>query len=145
MGGGAVVESERINCHHNFTQQGSRHFGKDAWAVPQGRHRRHGWDAGSYPRLDGHRLVRSGRQGQPTVLEFRPHGAGRNYSRSAARKAFTLEDLQKAMVGIEYRDTAAFIDEIPQAYKNIDVVMADAADLVEVRHTLRQLVNVKGE
>ena len=49
------------------------------------------------------------------------------------------------MAGIEYRDTDAFIDEIPQAYKPIDVVMADAADLVEVRHTLRQIVNVKGD
>jgi tRNA-splicing ligase RtcB len=49
------------------------------------------------------------------------------------------------MAGIEYRDTDAFIDEIPAAYKSIDVVMADAADLVEVRHTLRQIVNVKGD
>ncbi len=49
------------------------------------------------------------------------------------------------MAGIEYRDSAAFIDEIPQAYKDIDQVMADAADLVEVRHTLRQIVNVKGD
>jgi tRNA-splicing ligase RtcB (3'-phosphate/5'-hydroxy nucleic acid ligase) len=49
------------------------------------------------------------------------------------------------MAGIEYRDTDAFLDEIPQAYKPIDVVMNDAADLVEVRHTLRQLVNVKGD
>ena len=57
----------------------------------------------------------------------------------------TREQLQEAMVGIEYRDTDAFIDEIPQAYKDIDQVMADAADLVEVRHTLRQVVNVKGE
>jgi tRNA-splicing ligase RtcB len=49
------------------------------------------------------------------------------------------------MIGIEFRDTAAFVDEIPQAYKPIDVVMEDAADLVRVRHTLRQLVNVKGD
>ncbi len=49
------------------------------------------------------------------------------------------------MEGIEYRDTDAFLDEIPTAYKDIDVVMADAADLVEVRHTLRQIVNVKGD
>jgi tRNA-splicing ligase RtcB len=49
------------------------------------------------------------------------------------------------MRGIEYRDTSAFLDEIPAAYKDIDQVMADAADLVEVRHTLRQVVNVKGD
>ncbi|MDX6367121.1 MAG: hypothetical protein QOK30_2197, partial [Nocardioidaceae bacterium] len=50
-----------------------------------------------------------------------------------------------AMSGIEHRDTAAFIDEIPAAYKDIDVVMRDAADLVEVSHVLRQIVNVKGD
>jgi len=74
-----------------------------------------------------------------------PHGAGREYSRHAARRAFTQDDLRAAMDGIEYRDTDAFIDEIPFAYKDIDVVMRDAEELVEVRHTLRQVVNVKGD
>jgi tRNA-splicing ligase RtcB len=74
-----------------------------------------------------------------------PHGAGREYSRSRARKTFTQDDLRAAMGDIEYRDTEAFIDEIPAAYKDIDVVMEDAKDLVEVRHTLRQIVNVKGD
>jgi tRNA-splicing ligase RtcB (3'-phosphate/5'-hydroxy nucleic acid ligase) len=73
------------------------------------------------------------------------HGAGRQYSRSKARRTFTVDDLRAAMTGIEYRDTDAFIDEIPAAYKDIDQVMADAADLVEIRHTLRQVVNVKGD
>jgi tRNA-splicing ligase RtcB len=84
-------------------------------------------------------------KGNRLALNSAPHGAGRNYSRSAARKTFTHDELRKAMVGIEYRDTDAFIDEIPAAYKPIDQVMADAADLVEVRHTLRQIVNVKGD
>ena len=78
-------------------------------------------------------------------LNSSPHGAGRAYSRSKARKTFTVDQLREAMAGIEYRDTDAFIDEIPAAYKDIDQVMADAADLVEVRHTLRQIVNVKGD
>ena len=60
-------------------------------------------------------------------------------------QTFTREQLREAMAGIEYRDTDAFIDEIPAAYKDIDQVMADAADLVEVRHKLRQIVNVKGD
>ncbi|WP_165367733.1 RtcB family protein, partial [Phytoactinopolyspora endophytica] len=60
-------------------------------------------------------------------------------------KTFTHAQLRKAMAGIEWRDSAAFLDEIPAAYKDIDIVMADAADLVEIRHTLRQVVNVKGE
>ncbi len=62
-----------------------------------------------------------------------------------ARKAFTRAQLDTAMAGIEWRHTDAFLDEIPGAYKDIDQIMADAADLVEVRDTLRQIVNVKGE
>jgi len=73
-----------------------------------------------------------------------PHGAGRVYSRNKARKTFTVEQLAEAMAGIEYEHSAAFLDEIPAAYKDIDQVMADAADLVQIRHTLRQIVNVKG-
>ncbi len=84
-------------------------------------------------------------RGNAVALESSPHGVGREYSRSAARKTFTASDLQAAIAGIEYRDTDAFIDEIPAAYKPIDQVMADAADLVTVRHTLRQIVNVKGD
>jgi tRNA-splicing ligase RtcB len=66
-------------------------------------------------------------------------------SRSRARKTFTVEDLRAAMGDIEYRDTEAFVDEIPGACKDIDVVMKDAEDLVEVRHVLRHIVNVKGD
>lgn len=84
-------------------------------------------------------------KGNRVALCSAPHGAGREYSRSRARRTFTFEQLEEAMVGIEYRRTDAFIDEIPQAYKDIDVVMADAADLVTVRHELRQIVNVKGD
>ena len=84
-------------------------------------------------------------RGDAMSLNSSPHGAGREYSRSAARRTFSHEQLREAMAGIEYRDTDAFLDEIPAAYKDIDRVMADAADLVRVRHTLRQLVNVKGD
>jgi tRNA-splicing ligase RtcB len=84
-------------------------------------------------------------KGNKVALCSSPNGAGREYSRSRARKTFTLEQLREAMQGIEYRDTDAFIDEIPGAYKPIDKVMRDAADLVEVRHVLHQLVNVKGD
>ena len=83
--------------------------------------------------------------GNRMALDSSPHGAGRAYSRSAARRTFTHDQLREAMVGIEFRDTDAFLDEIPQAYKPIDVVMNDADDLVEIRHTLRQIVNVKGD
>jgi tRNA-splicing ligase RtcB len=84
-------------------------------------------------------------KGNRLALNSSPHGAGREYSRSAARNTFTRAQLDAAMAGIEWRRTDAFLDEIPGAYKDIDVVMADAADLVEIRHTLRQMVNVKGD
>ena len=84
-------------------------------------------------------------KGNAVSLNSSPHGAGRAYSRTAARKKFTGDQLRAAMTGSEYRDSDAFLDEIPAAYKDIDQVMADAADLVEVRHTLRQVLNVKGD
>ncbi len=84
-------------------------------------------------------------KGNRESMNSAPHGAGREYSRNAARKRFTQDQLREAMRGIEFRDTAAFLDEIPAAYKDIDVVMQDARDLVDVRRTLRQIVNVKGD
>jgi tRNA-splicing ligase RtcB len=83
--------------------------------------------------------------GNPLALESAPHGAGRAFSRTRARKTFTRAQLEKSMAGIEWRHSDVFLDEIPAAYKPIDQVMEDAKDLVEVRHTLRQLVNVKGD
>lgn len=83
--------------------------------------------------------------GNPVALCSATHGAGRTHSRSAARRSFTREQLREAMVGIEYRDSATFLDEIPAAYKDIDQVMRDAEGLVQIRHSLRQVVNVKGD
>jgi RNA-splicing ligase RtcB len=74
-----------------------------------------------------------------------PHGAGRVYSRGLAKSTFTIEQLRESMKGIEYRDTEAFLDEIPAAYKRIDTVMEDSKDLVEIVHTFHQIVNVKGD
>ncbi len=83
-------------------------------------------------------------KGNRLALNSSPHGAGREYSRSAARKRFSRAQLDAAMAGIEWRKTDAFLDEIPGAYKDIDVIMEDSKNLVEVRHVLRQIVNVKG-
>jgi tRNA-splicing ligase RtcB len=74
-----------------------------------------------------------------------PHGAGRSYSRNAARRRFTRADLDRRMAGIAWGHSNAFLDEHPDAYKPIDVVMRDAQPLVEVVHELRQIVNVKGD
>jgi tRNA-splicing ligase RtcB (3'-phosphate/5'-hydroxy nucleic acid ligase) len=142
--GEAVVEQERINCHHNFTQR-ERHFGKDVWVSRKGAISAREGEAGLIPGSMGTASYVVEGLGNRMALESSPHGAGRSYSRSAARRTFTHDQLREAMVGIEFRDTAAFLDEIPQAYKPIEQVMADAADLVRVRHVLRQLVNVKGD
>jgi tRNA-splicing ligase RtcB len=142
--GEAVIEQERINCHHNFTQK-ETHFGKDVWLSRKGAISAREGELGLIPGSMGTASYVVEGLGNPVALHSSPHGAGREYSRSAARKSFTGADLRAAMEGIEYRDTDAFIDEIPAAYKDIDQVMADARDLVKVRHTLRQLVNVKGD
>lgn len=142
--GGEVEELERINCHHNFTES-EKHFGKQVWVSRKGAIQADVGRPGLIPGSMGTASYVVSGLGNPLSLNSSPHGAGREYPRSAARRTFTHDQLREAMAGIEFRDTDAFIDEIPQAYKPIDRVMDDAADLVEVRHTLRQLVNVKGD
>jgi tRNA-splicing ligase RtcB len=142
--GTPVVEQERINCHHNFTEQ-ERHFGKTVWVSRKGAIKADVSDRGLVPGSMGTASYVVEGLGNPLSLNSSPHGAGRVYSRSAARRTFDVDQLRAAMEGIEYRDTDAFLDEIPAAYKDIDVVMRDASDLVRVTHTLRQIVNVKGD
>ncbi|WP_072312671.1 RtcB family protein [Agrococcus sp. Marseille-P2731] len=142
--GAEIQELERINCHHNFTES-ERHFGKQVWVSRKGAIMADEGRPGLIPGSMGTASYVVEGLGNPVSLNSAPHGAGRRLSRSAARRAFSRDELRAAMVGIEYRDTDAFIDEIPQAYKPIDEVMADASDLVRVRHTLRQIVNVKGD
>ncbi|MBW9120374.1 RtcB family protein [Microbacterium trichothecenolyticum] len=142
--GAPVIEHERINCHHNFTES-EKHFGKQVWVSRKGAIQADAGRPGLIPGSMGTASYVVEGLGNPLSLNSSPHGAGREFSRTAARRTFTHEQLRAAMTGIEFRDTDAFIDEIPQAYKPIDRVMSDAADLVVVRHTLRQLVNVKGD
>jgi tRNA-splicing ligase RtcB len=142
--GEPIQELERINCHHNFTRR-ENHFGKDVWLSRKGAILASEGTLGLVPGSMGTASYVVAGKGNKLALSSSPHGAGRNYSRSAARKKFSQEQLREAMKGIEYRDTDAFIDEIPQAYKDIDIVMRDAADLVEVQHTLRQILNIKGD
>jgi tRNA-splicing ligase RtcB len=138
------VAEQTIDCHHNYTER-ERHFGKEVWLSRKGAINAEEGAWGLIPGSMGSRSYVVQGKGNRVALNSAPHGAGRNYSRSAARKAFTQDDLRAAMAGIEYRDTDAFIDEIPAAYKDIEQVMADADDLVQVRYELRQIVNVKGD
>ena len=141
---GPVERTEEINCHHNYTEP-ETHFGRQVWLSRKGAINAEAGRPGLIPGSMGTASYVVAGLGNAVALNSAPHGAGRSFSRSAARRQFTQDDLRAAMVGIEYRDTDAFIDEIPSAYKDIDRVMADAADLVEVRHTLQQIVNVKGD
>ena len=138
-----VDEQLRINCHHNFTQR-EKHWGKEVWLSRKGAISAREGEWGLIPGSMGTASYVVQGLGNAVALNSSPHGAGREYSRTKARATFTIDDLRASMVGIEYRDSEAFIDEIPAAYKDIDQVMADAADLVEIRHALHQIVNVKG-
>jgi tRNA-splicing ligase RtcB len=140
----AVLESERINCHHNYTTR-ERHWGKEVWLSRKGAIDAHEGVPGLIPGSMGTRSYVVEGKGNRAALCTAPHGAGRAYGRKHAERTFTYEQLRESMAGVEWSGSAALLDEIPAAYKDIDVVMADAADLVTIRHTLRQIVNVKGE
>ena len=142
--GTEVERLETINCHHNYTER-ERHFGEEVWLSRKGAIHAGAGVPGLIPGSMGTASYVVVGKGNPVSLHSSPHGAGRSYSRSAARRTFTRTQLDTAMRGIEWRRTDAFLDEIPAAYKDIDTVMRDAADLVEIRHTLRQVVNVKGD
>jgi tRNA-splicing ligase RtcB len=85
--------------------------------------------------------------GKENAMSFNsaPHGAGRRYSRTKARSLFTMQDLNRAMEGIEFRRSSVLLDESPGAYKDVDQVMENARDLVDVKYVLKQFVNVKGD
>lgn len=138
------IELERINCHHNFTQQ-EHHMGADVWLTRKGAIQMREGQLGVIPGSMGTRsYIVSGLE-NPLAFHSAPHGAGRRMSRSKAKELFTLEDLEKSMSGIEFRHSKELIDEIPGSYKDIDVVMENSKDLVKIVHTLRQIINVKGD
>lgn len=138
------TEGEVINCHHNYTVR-ERHFGEDVWLSRKGAIDANEGVRGLIPGSMGAASYVVTGKGNRLALCSSPHGAGRNHSRSAAKKLFNREDLDARMEGIAWGNSDAFLDEHPDAYKDIDVVMKDAEDLVSVDHTLRQIVNVKGD
>lgn len=142
--GEAVQRLDEVNCHHNYTER-ETHFGREVWLSRKGAIDAHAGVLGLIPGSMGDLSYVVRGKGHPGSLCSSPHGAGRNFSRSAARKRFTRVDLDERMTGIAWGNSDAFLDEHPLAYKPIDVVMDDAKDLVEVLHTLRQIVNVKGD
>jgi tRNA-splicing ligase RtcB len=138
-----TLEGERVNCHHNYVARES-HYGKNVLVTRKGAVRARVGDLGIIPGSMGARSYITRGLGNAESFTSCSHGAGRAMSRTAAKKAFTLEDHARATAGIECRKDADVIDETPGAYKSIDAVMNAQRDLVEVLHTLRQVVCVKG-
>jgi RNA-splicing ligase RtcB len=142
---GTGRELERVNCHHNFAAL-EEHGGRALWITRKGAIEAREGQLGLIPGSMGTRSYVVRGKGNPRSWRSCSHGAGRRLSRTAAKKRYTPHDLAEQMQGrVWLRDRAkALVDEIPAAYKDIDRVMADQQDLVDVVHTLRQVLNYKG-
>lgn len=136
-------DHEAINCHHNYVEQ-EEHFGESLYVTRKGAVRAGKDDLGIIPGSMGQRSYIVRGKGNHESYCSCSHGAGRVMSRTAAKKQFSVEDLKRDTAGVECRKDFGVIDEIPSAYKNIDTVMANQADLVEVVATLKQVLCVKG-
>jgi tRNA-splicing ligase RtcB len=134
---------EAVNCHHNYVQK-EHHFGKDVLVTRKGAVSARAGELGIIPGSMGAKSFIVRGKGNPDSFHSCSHGAGRIMSRTEAKRRYSVEDQVRATEGVECRKDAAVIDEIPMAYKDIDAVMLAQSDLVEVVHTLKQVVCVKG-
>ncbi|MCB1317377.1 MAG: RtcB family protein [Leptospiraceae bacterium] len=134
---------EAVNCHHNYVAR-ERHYGEEVLVTRKGAVRAGAGQLGIIPGSMGARSFIVRGRGNPVSFESCSHGAGRMMSRGEAKRRFSLEDHLKATAGVECRKDNGVIDETPAAYKPIDKVMAAQSDLVEIIHTLRQVICVKG-
>ena len=139
-----IEELERIACHHNFSQM-ENHFGQNVLISRKGAISAREGQLGLIPGSMGTKSYVVKGKGCKPSFNTAPHGAGRRLSRGQAFKTFTMEDFERDMEGIEVRHLKQFLDELPGAYKDIDHVMEQSKDLVEIVHTFRQVVNVKGD
>lgn len=137
------AEVEAVNCHHNYVQR-EHHFGKNILVTRKGAVSARDGELGIIPGSMGARSYIVRGKGEEQSFCSCSHGAGRMMSRSEAKRRFTVADQARATEGVECRKDAEVIDEIPMAYKDIDAVMRAQADLVEIVHTLKQVVCVKG-
>lgn len=132
-----------INCHHNYVQQ-EHHFGADVWVTRKGAVRAGEGELGIIPGSMGAKSYIVRGKGSEESFCSCSHGAGRVMSRMKAKQSFTLKDHREATSGVECRKDKGVIDETPGAYKDIDQVMAAQQDLVEIVHTLKQVICIKG-
>jgi len=132
-----------VNCHHNYVER-EAHFGEEVWLTRKGAIRARSGELGIIPGSMGARSYIVRGKGSTESFHSCAHGAGRRMSRNGARRSFNVEDLIDQTQGVICRKDKGVLDEIPGAYKNIDEVMANQSDLVEVLHTLKQVLCVKG-
>ncbi|WP_046659981.1 RtcB family protein [Lysobacter capsici] len=137
------LEKTAVNCHHNYVQR-EEHFGESLWVTRKGAVSARAGELGIIPGSMGARSYIVRGKGNDDSFHSCSHGAGRVLSRTQARQQITLKQHREATAHVECRKDAAVIDESPAAYKPIEAVMAAQADLVEVVHTLRQVVCIKG-
>jgi RNA-splicing ligase RtcB len=142
---GPVAALERINCHHNYSAR-EHHQGRDLWVTRKGAIRAQRGDLGIIPGSMGTATYVVEGVGNEASFHSCSHGAGRRLSRGAARRQLTVESLEAAMAGRTWLSGRAekLLDEHPDAYKDIEAVMADQADLVTVRHRIEAVLNYKG-
>jgi len=137
------MSKEAINCHHNYVAQ-ETHFGEDVYVTRKGAISAQADELGIIPGSMGAKSYIVRGKGNPESFCSCSHGAGRRMSRSKAKRLFSVDDLAVQTAGIECRKDSGVLDELPAAYKDIDQVMANQADLIEVVHTLRQVLCIKG-
>lgn len=138
-----ISRPQAINCHHNYIAR-ENHFNTNVFVTRKGALRAREGDMGIIPGSMGAKSYIVRGKGNPDSFNSCSHGAGRVMSRTEAKRTISLEQHQKAMTGIQSRLDEGVLDESPAAYKDIDAVMAAQADLVDIVHTLRQILNIKG-
>ena len=137
------IEDAAINCHHNYVQQ-ENHFGANVWVTRKGAVSAREGQLGIIPGSMGERSFIVRGKGNAESFCSCSHGAGRVMSRGKAKEAISLDDHAEATRGVECRKDVGVLDESPAAYKDIDAVMAAQDDLVEIVHTLKQVLCIKG-
>jgi len=137
------TQQQAINCHHNYVER-EHHFGQAVWVTRKGAVRAGAGELGIIPGSMGAKSYIVRGKGNAESFQSCAHGAGRTMSRGEAKRRFSLSEHAAATAGVECRKDAGVIDETPMAYKDIDAVMAAQGDLIDVVHTLRQVVCVKG-
>jgi RNA-splicing ligase RtcB len=143
--GRELVATDEVNCHHNYTEL-EQHGGRWLWITRKGAIHAGVGARGLIPGSMGQRSYLVAGLGNEASYASSSHGAGRRMSRTQARKTLSVEAFERQMAGRAWQasDVQALLDEAPEAYKPIDVVMRDQADLVRIEHEFNALANYKG-